>query len=116
MRFSALRLLARLTCSVNLGIDFRYKLRQIWVIAARCDFLQYGAKLAREEMIHRSLGMKQLNNRWEVREGTEMMGVRWVAPYWVDDDGKQVRRITWLKDEWRFEAGLTSRDDAKRVR
>jgi len=64
-----------------------------------------GAKLAREEMIRRLLGMKQVNNRWEVREGTEMMGVKWVAPYWVYDDGKQVRRIIWLKDEWRFEDG-----------
>jgi hypothetical protein len=66
---------------------------------------QAGTKLAREEMVHRLLGMKQVNNRWEVREGTEMMGLKWIPSHWVYDDGKQIRRVVWLEDEWRFENG-----------
>ena len=33
-----------------------------------------GRNQGREEMIHRVLGMKRTNNRWEVREGTGING------------------------------------------
>lgn len=66
-----------------------------------------GANSARTEMVHRLLGMKRKNNRWEVRDGTELMGMKWVMSYQVYDDGKQQRRITYnnATGYWEFQDG-----------
>jgi hypothetical protein len=58
-------------------------------------------------MRYNSLGMNRINNRWEVREGTEMMGMKWVARHWIYEEGKQNRRISYNDErgDWEFEDG-----------
>jgi len=66
-----------------------------------------GTISAREDMIQRLLGMKRVKGRWEVREGTEMMGMKWVARHWIYEDEKEQRPIRYNEKSryWEFEDG-----------
>ena len=66
----------------------------------------YVGKLrGRDEIRDRLIGTKTKDGQWEVRDGTELMCMKWVGPYWVYNEGNKQRRIIYRGDHWEFEDG-----------
>jgi hypothetical protein len=64
-----------------------------------------GRSEGRGAMVHHLLGMKRVNNRWEVPQDTTLIGMKWVSPHYVFNDGKELRRVNWTTDHWEFDDG-----------